>query len=122
MHFHEGVGGLGFFFDHEFGDVRLRPEERERASDLSIGVDLGGATFIPDHDLFTLDEVCDIATFVDATMEESCATAFSATPGDQDYIELILDRLPVNKALHQVSEPDSVDALRLYLLEHVPVP
>ena len=76
------MGGPGFLLYHEFGDVGLRPEERERASDLSIGVDLGGATFIPDHDLFTLDEVCNIATFVDATMEESCASALSATPRD----------------------------------------
>ena len=82
MHFHEGVGGLGFFFNHEFGDVRLSPEERESASDLSIGIDLSGTTFVPDYDLFTLDEVGNITIFVNATMEESCATALSATPGD----------------------------------------
>ena len=122
MLFEKGLCGLKILIDHELAYIGLRPKERERSSDLSVGVYLAFRALISDDDLLELDEVSDESVLVDATMEEPGTTSLSTSPGDQDQAKCAMDLLPVDKTLHKVREPEVADALRLYLLEHVAIP
>ena len=84
MLFEEGLCDLEILRDFELADIWLRPEEGESSSNLSVGVYLGLRTLLSDHDLLELDKVGNESIFVDATVEESGTTSFSAPPGDQD--------------------------------------
>ena len=123
VRFEEWLRRWGFFLDYELGDVWLRPEKGERASDLSIRVEFGAAGLIlADDNLLELDEVGHEASLIDTTMQESSASALSPASRNQDQVNLTLDGLPIDEALHQVSAPALADALRLELLKQVAIP
>ena len=75
-----------------------------------------------DDDLFQLAEVCDVSVFVNPTVKKACSTTFTTTSRNQNEIELVTDRLFINKALHEVCAPGLRDTLRLKLCQHVSVP
>jgi len=78
--------------------------------------------FFTDYDLLHFDEIGNIAILINASVKEPCASTLRSSPCNQHQVELALDTLLVDKALHEVGAPELADVLRPYLLEHIMVP
>ena len=79
-------------------------------------------TFHVNRDLFKFAKVCHKAILVNSTMQESSTATFTSATGNQDQINVALDRLPVNETLHEVRAPELRDILRKKLCVHISVP